>query len=57
VIARLEALPIQRLVGTNSVEPHELPPHLQVVNLDPLIGEAIGRLHQDQSLEPLLARA
>lgn len=57
VMARLQALPIQQLVGTNSVEPHELPPHFQVVNLAPLIGEAIGRLHQDQSLEQILARA
>jgi phosphoribosylpyrophosphate synthetase len=45
------------LSGTNSVEPHELPSHLQVVNLAPMIADAIGRLNNDQSLEPLLAHA
>jgi ribose-phosphate pyrophosphokinase len=54
---RLRALPIQQLIGTNSVEPHELPAHFQVVNLSPLIADAIGRLNRDQSLEPLLAHA
>ena len=56
-VARLQALPIQQLIGTNSVEPRELPAHFQVVNLAPMIAETIGRLHRDQSLEPLLAHA
>ena len=56
-VERLQALPIQQLIGTNSVEPDALPTHLQVVNLAPMIAEAIRRLNRDQSLEPLLARA
>ena len=55
-VARLQALPIRQLIGTNSVEtPPELPAHFQVVNVAPLIADAIGRLHRDQSLEPILA--
>jgi ribose-phosphate pyrophosphokinase len=57
-VARLQALPIRQLIGTNSVEtPAELPAHFQVVNVAPLIADAIGRLHSDQSLEPILAHA
>jgi ribose-phosphate pyrophosphokinase len=56
-VARLQALPIQQLIGTNSVEPSELPAHFQVVNLAPMIAETIGRLNRDQSLESLLAHA
>lgn len=56
-LERLQALPIQQLIGTNSVEPRELPAHFQVVNLAPVIAETIGRLNRDQSLAPLLAHA
>jgi len=57
-VARLQALPIRQLIGTNSVEvPAELPAHFQVVNLAPLIADTIARLHHDQSLDTLLARA
>jgi ribose-phosphate pyrophosphokinase len=57
-VARLHALPIRQLIGTNTVETTtELPVHFQVVNVAPLIADAIGRLHGDQSLEPLLAHA
>ena len=57
-IARLRALPIRQLIGTNSVElPGELPTPFQVVNLAPMIAETIARLHRDESLEPLLAHA
>jgi ribose-phosphate pyrophosphokinase len=55
-VRRLQRLPIRQLVGTNTVQaPTELPAHFQVVNVGPLIAETIGRLHRDQSLEPLLA--
>ena len=54
---RFKALPIEQLIGTNSVEPDELAAHFQVVNLAPMIAETIGRLNRDQSLEPLLAHA
>jgi len=41
---------------TNSVETTSQPPaHFQVVNVAPLIADAIGRLHRDQTLEPMLA--
>jgi ribose-phosphate pyrophosphokinase len=57
-VARLQALPIRQLIGTNSVEAaSELPAHLQVVNVAPLIADTIGRLHRDQSLERLLVHA
>ena len=57
-VARLQALPIRQLIGTNSVElTSELPAPFQVVNLAPMIADAIGRLHRDQSLENLLAHA
>lgn len=57
-ITRLRTLPIQQLIGTNSVEATtELPAHFQVVNLAPLVADAIARLHRDQSLEHLLAHA
>jgi ribose-phosphate pyrophosphokinase len=56
-LERFRALPIQQLIGTNSVEPRELPAHFQVVNLAPVIAEAIRRLNRDQSLAPLLAHA
>jgi ribose-phosphate pyrophosphokinase len=54
-VARLAALPVTQLIATNSVESAaELPAHLQVVNLAPMIADTIGRLHRDDSLEPLL---
>ena len=57
-VARLQALPIRQLIGTNSVEATaELPAPFQVVNLAPMIADAIMRLHRDQSLENLLAHA
>ena len=55
-VARLKRLPIRQLVGTNSVETtSQMPDHSQVVNVAPLIADAIGRLHRDQTLEPMLA--
>jgi ribose-phosphate pyrophosphokinase len=57
-IARLKALPIRQLIGTNSVEvAADLPAHFQVVNLAPIIADTIGRLHRDESLGALLAHA
>jgi ribose-phosphate pyrophosphokinase len=57
-VARLEALPIRQLIGTNSVEPTpEGPRSLHVVDLAPLIADTIARLHRDQSLEDLLSHA
>ena len=57
-VARLQALPIRQLIGTNSVElTAELPAPFQVVNLAPMIAETIARLHRNQSIENLLAHA
>ncbi len=57
-VSRLRALPIQQLIGTNSVDAgSDVPAHLQVVNLAPMIGDTIARLNRDQSLEPLLSHA
>ena len=57
-VGRLEALPIRQLIATDSVDPTaDLPAHFQVVNVAPLIADAIGRLHRDQSLAPILAHA
>jgi ribose-phosphate pyrophosphokinase len=57
-VARLQALPIRQLIATDSVETSaELPAPFQVVNVAPLIADAIGRLHRDQSLAPILAHA
>ena len=53
---RLNALPIRQLIATDTVEaPADLPAHFQAVNVASLLADAIGRLHQDQSLEPILA--
>jgi phosphoribosylpyrophosphate synthetase len=58
VPARLQALPIRQLIGTNSVElGGELPTSFQVVNLAPMIADTIARLSRDESLERLLAHA
>ena len=55
-VPRLQALPIRQLIATDSVDTSaELPAHFQVVNVAPLIADAIGRLHRDQTLEPMLA--
>lgn len=57
-IARLRALPIRQIVGTNSVElASALPAHFQVVNIASMIADTIARLHRDESLEHLLTRA
>lgn len=56
--ARLQALPIRQLIGTNSVNlTAELPAHFQVVNLAPIIADTIARLNRDQSLEHVLVHA
>jgi len=53
---RLAALPIRRLIATDSVaipEGRRLP--LEVVSIGPLLGETIDRLHRGQSLGDLIA--
>ena len=56
--ARLRGLPIRQLMATDTVDtPAELPGHVQIVTVAPLLADAVGRLHRDQSLEPILAHA
>ncbi len=55
--ARLAALPIRQLIGTNSVVPASMPAHLQTVNLAPALADVIARLHRDKSLVGLLVHA
>jgi ribose-phosphate pyrophosphokinase len=54
-IDRLQSLPIRQLVSTNTVMSESVPTHLQVVNVAPMIADAIGRLHRNQSLETLIS--
>jgi ribose-phosphate pyrophosphokinase len=57
-VARLQALPIRQLIGSDTVQSvTDLPAHFQVVNVAPLIADAIGKLHRDESLDPLLTHA
>lgn len=57
-VARLQPMPIRQLLGTNSVDMDvPVPAQFQVVNLAPLLAEAIGRLNRDESLEHLIAHA
>jgi len=56
-IARLQALSIRQLIATNSVNATAVPVPFQVVNLAPMLADAIARLHRDQSLGSLLAHA
>ena len=54
-VERLRALPIQQLIGSNTVDTAaELPAHFQVINVAPMLADTIARLHRDQSLEHLL---
>ncbi len=54
---RLSALPIRRLITTDSVQrAAELPFPIEVASLGPLLGEAIDRLHTGRSVADLIAR-
>lgn len=57
-MARLQALPIRQLIGTDSVALGTQPPApFQVVKLAPMIADTIARLHRDESIEHLLVHA
>ncbi|MEU5523425.1 hypothetical protein ABZ759_22925 [Streptomyces sp. NPDC047860] len=54
---RLRRLPIRRLLVTDTLAPHPdqaLP--ARVPSVAPLLTDAIGRLHHDEPLDPLLMR-
>jgi ribose-phosphate pyrophosphokinase len=55
--ARLEALPIRQLIGTNTVIPASMPAHFQTVNIAPLLADLIARVHCGKSLGDLLVQA
>jgi ribose-phosphate pyrophosphokinase len=52
---RLEKSPIERLLVTDSVEtqPVALSPKIEVVSVAPLLGEAIRRIHDRESISDL----
>jgi ribose-phosphate pyrophosphokinase len=55
---RLSTAPVRRLIVTDSVAtPQGLELPLEVVGLAPLLAEAVDRLHNNRSLDDLLAHA
>lgn len=57
-VERLRALPVRRLLATDSVAaPAQLPVPVHGVSLAPLLAEAIQRLHYQQSLGDLILHA
>jgi ribose-phosphate pyrophosphokinase len=56
-VKRLGNLPLRRLVVSDSVaQPKDLPFPSQVMSLAPLLATAIKRLHNDESMNDLIAR-
>ncbi|MBS7648847.1 ribose-phosphate pyrophosphokinase [Candidatus Bathyarchaeota archaeon] len=54
-VERFRALPIRRLIVTNSVDrPGNLPFPIQEISLGPLLAEVIKRLHNNHSLKDLI---
>jgi ribose-phosphate pyrophosphokinase len=54
-VERLRHAGVERLVVTDSVAQSGLPGWVQTVTLAPLLAEAIGRLHGNESLAPLIS--
>lgn len=57
-VSKIEAAPITSLVVTNSINlaQDNLPPHFNVLSVAPLLGEAIKRIHHDQSVSAIFYR-
>lgn len=57
-VSNIEAAPITSLVVTNSITlaQDRLPPQFKVLSVAPLLGEAIKRIHHDQSVSALFCR-
>jgi ribose-phosphate pyrophosphokinase len=57
-IERIEASPLQRLFVTDSVEnqPVTFSEKIEVVSVAPLLGEAIRRIHQQESVSEMFSR-
>ena len=53
--ARLREAPIHEVVVTNSIplSDEQLLPNLKIVNIAPLLGEAIKRIHRNESVSYL----
>ncbi len=54
-VSRLREAPIKQLVVTNSlpIAPEKMMPNLKVVSIAPLLGEAIRRIHRNESVSGL----
>ena len=54
-VARIEASPIELLIGTDSVDNQHLlkSPKIKVISIAPLFAEAILRIHSKESMSPL----
>ncbi|MEQ7128538.1 ribose-phosphate pyrophosphokinase [Actinopolymorpha sp. B11F2] len=54
---RLDALPIRRILVTDTIDQREKkPPSVDVHSIAPMLADAIGRLHRGQALDELLIR-
>ncbi len=56
-IANIQAAPISSVVVTNSIalSPEQLVPQVRVLSVAPLLGEAIKRIHHDQSVSAMFS--
>ncbi len=54
-VDRLKAAPVQEIVITNSValRPEQMLPNLKIISIAPLLGEAIRRIHRNESVSYL----
>lgn len=54
-ISRLEASPIKEVIVTNTIplDTSKLPPKIKQLSIAPLLGEAISRIHDDESVSSL----
>ena len=54
-ISRLREVPIKEIVVTNTlpIAPEKMIPNLRVVSIAPLLGEAIRRIHRNESVSGL----
>jgi len=50
---RLAKAPIKELVVTDTVQHDSLPPHVTVLSVAKLLGEAVQRIHEERSLSSL----